>query len=339
MREFNRLSMQLAILLLAVATAAMGQQPPRTLPLPGAGEQTPSGNKSSAGKRLLSYQDQLVITAKDVEGLTERVYRVEMDGSITLPLAGKLKAFGLTIEEFEKELITQLGVFVRSPQVSVRLLTLEAETITVAGTFRNPGVYALPERRSLLEVLSAVGGLQPNAARTIKITRRLDSGRPPLPIGVKDPSGTLSTASVNVSRLMEVPSLQQIRIEANDMLLATPAGMVFLTGEVLKPGPFELVEKDSLDLTELISMGGGFNREAATDKIKILRPILNGSRRAEIAVDVKSILDGRSGDFPIMPNDMVIVPRAGGKSKAFRRAAMVVVPGLATALIYLVARR
>jgi len=92
-------------------------------------------------------------------------------------------------------------------------------------------------------------------------------------------------------------------------------------------------------VTELISLAGGLGRDAAPDKTKILRPILNGSRRAEIAVDVKSILDGRLDDFPILPNDLVVVPRSKGKARAVGRALMYVAPAVGTTLLYVALRR
>jgi polysaccharide export outer membrane protein len=295
----------------------------------------------SESKQTLSVNDQLVISATDVPNIGDRPYRVELDGTITVPLVGRMRAQGLTLEQFEKELTSQLALYVRSPRVSVKRLSETApaaQTIIVAGAFKNPGVYTLAERRSLIDVLSSVGGLQPNAARMIKITRRLDGEHTPLRDGVENSTLRVSTTTVNVSHLMENPAKHQILIEPNDVLHAGPSGIVFLTGEVLKPGSFELLERDSYGLTELILMGGGLKNEAAPDQTKILRPILNGSRRAEIFVDVKSIFAGKQADFAVMPNDMVVVPKNKSKTQALKTAARFVIPALATTLIYVAVR-
>jgi polysaccharide export outer membrane protein len=333
---------RLAVLLLSAVSGAICQQRPESLP-PAASvlgaQDDASGNKAPQLMQTLAVNDQLVILASDVDGIGDRPFRVELDGTVTLPLVGRVRALGLTVEQFEKELVGQLGSYVRSPRVSVKRLATRADTIVVAGAFRNPGVHPLSERRPLLDVLSAVGGLQPNAARTIKITRRF-TGRNPLPSAVVDPETGASTATVNVSRLIEDPSARDdIVVEPHDVLFAGPAGVVFLTGEVLRPGSFELAERDSFGVTELVSLAGGWGRDAAPDKTKILRPILNGSRRAEIPVNVKSILDGRLADFRVLPNDIVIVPRSKGKARAFRSVAMYIVPTLATTLVYVALRR
>jgi polysaccharide export outer membrane protein len=334
---------RLAVLLLVMALSAIGQQRPEPPPVIGSvsSAQGSPSDKVSESKQTLSVNDQLVISATDVPNIGDRPYRVELDGTITVPLVGRMRAQGLTLEQFEKELTSQLALYVRSPRVSVKRLSETApaaQTIIVAGAFKNPGVYTLAERRSLIDVLSSVGGLQPNAARMIKITRRLDGEHTPLRDGIENSTLRVSTTTVNVSHLMENPAKHQILIEPNDVLHAGPSGIVFLTGEVLKPGSFELLERDSYGLTELILMGGGLKNEAAPDQTKILRPILNGSRRAEIFVDVKSIFAGKQADFAVMPNDMVVVPKNKSKTQALKTAARFVIPALATTLIYVAVR-
>ena len=40
------------------------------------------------------------------------------------------------------------------------------------------------------------------------------------------------------------------------------------------------------------------------------RPILNTTRRAEIDIDVNDIYAGKANDFPLLPNDVLFVPRS-----------------------------
>ncbi len=333
---------RIIVLLFAAVSGAVCQQRPESLPPARVVADSSSGdatNQTPRSKDILSANDLLVVSAKDVEGIGEKPFRIELDGTITLPLVGKIRAEGLTLDQFERELIGQLGAYVRSPQVSVKRLSARADTILVAGAFKNPGIHALPERRTLLDVLSATGGLQPNAGRTIKITRRLERGRIPWSTAVEDPEAKVSVATVNLSRLLENPRVQEEAIiEPQDVLFAGPAGVVFLTGEVLKAGPFELADRDSIGMTELISLAGGFGRDAAPERVKILRPIFNGAKRSEVPVDMKSILNGRSSDFPVLPNDIVVVPRSKGKARVLKAALLYMVPMAASSLIYVAVR-
>lgn len=299
-------------------------------------QEAQSGNP--AGPPVIVVNDHLSISAKNVEGPADALYRVDPDGTVTFPLIGKIRAEGLTVQQFETLLSTHLTAYVRSPEVSVKPLVTRSDTIVVAGAFRNPGIHALSNRRTLLDVISAVGGLE-STARTVKITRRIGPGQNTLASSPDGSVASTGTTSVNLAHLAEVPALNDnLVIEPHDVLFAETTVAVFLTGEVLKPGSFDIGEKSSIGLTELISSAGGFAKEAAPQKTKVLRPIPNETRRAEIAVDAKSMLTGRAVDFRILPNDIVIVPRSGGKLRAMRAILRYAGPVAVTSLIFLALR-
>ena len=57
-------------------------------------------------------------------------------------------------------------------------------------------------------------------------------------------------------------------------------------------------------------MAGGFTRDAKREQGANLGPILNTNRRAEIEVDVKRVFEGKDLDVPLLPNDILYVPRS-----------------------------
>lgn len=327
-----------AILISLVATSiALGQQVAQPV-VKGAPGTPPNVSMSSRAQEILMVNDQLIISAKDVEGIAESAFRIDADGTITIPLVGKVHAEGLTVDQLEGELTAQLAVYVRAPQVSVKRLITRADTIVVAGAFKNPGVYPLSNVRTLLDVISAVGGLEPNV-RTMKITRRIDRARNPLRGAVEDPEKGITVATIDLARIVEDGGFgSDILIEPQDVLLAKPTAAAIVTGEVLKPGSFDFAGRDSFGFTELISLAGGLGKDAAPQNSKILRSILNGTRRAEIDVDAKSMLDGRIADFPILPNDIVVVPRSHGKGHIIARTLMYAVPAAISAAILVAVR-
>jgi hypothetical protein len=65
-----------------------------------------------------------------------------------------------------------------------------------------------------------------------------------------------------------------------------------------------------------------------------MRPILNTARRAEIPLDVKAILEGRANDYPLMPNDMLFIPRQRSLASSLARPLAFAVPTLITGLVY-----
>lgn len=323
------------------ALGAVGQPrpaaPPSRVELR-SGDPAPGSATESAKRGTIGINDRLLISARDVQGIGDKPLVVDPDGTVTLPLVGRIRAENLTVEQFREELISQLKVYIRSPEVSVKLLAQIEDHIVVGSGFRNPGTHPLPERRSLLNVISAVGGLQPEAGSTIRIIRRPEMGPIPLDSALQDPSSGVARATINLNQLLGNSGESEFIVKPNDMLSVEPPGTVFLTGEVLRPGPYPLTGRESIGLTELVSLGGGFNREAAPAKARVLRQILNGSKRAEIPVDISGILDGHSYDFPIQPSDIVVIPRAKGKAGAAKAALRYVVPVVASSLIYVAIR-
>ena len=73
------------------------------------------------------------------------------------------------------------------PQVTVTVVQFSSEPLFFVGAFKAPGIYPLQGRRTLVEMMSSIGGLQPNASRRIKVTRRKEFGEIPLPNAVRSP--------------------------------------------------------------------------------------------------------------------------------------------------------
>jgi polysaccharide export outer membrane protein len=246
----------------------------------------------------------------------------------------------VSVGKLEAELLERLKKFVRVPQVVVTIVQFRSEPIFMVGAFRNPGVYPLQGRRTLLEMLTTVGGLQPTASRRIKISRRLEYGRIPLPNATDDQERRLSEVEVNLSRLMEtVNPAEDLVLQPYDIIKVVPKEMIYVSGEVMRTGGYDLNDRDSLGVTQVIVMSGGFSREAKPEAAVVLRPVLYTARRAEIPVNLKLVLAGKANDFPLLPNDVLMVPRRRSVRGAVGRAAMYIVPALATAGIYAIVRR
>lgn len=111
---------------------------------------------------------------------TEQPFRINPDGFLELPIVGRVKASGLTIRALEADLVTRLREYIREPQVYISLVQFRSEPVFFVGSFRSPGLYPLQGGRGLIEMMSTVGGLVPNASRRIRITRRAEDCRPSL---------------------------------------------------------------------------------------------------------------------------------------------------------------
>lgn len=138
---------------------------------------------------VLGPDDQITIRAMDAEEISDKPIRIGMDGFIRLPLIGRLRAQGLTIEQFEAELARRLKPFVREPDVTVSVNEFRSQPVSVIGSVKNAGIHQLQGSKTLIEVLSLAGGLTDTAGATVRVTRRLEWGRIPVPGAADDPTG------------------------------------------------------------------------------------------------------------------------------------------------------
>lgn len=262
---------------------------------------------------VLGPGDQIVIRAFELPDISDRPFRIDGVGDLNLPHVGVIQAGGRTVAELEALLTERLKVYVRNPQVSVTVSQFRSEPVFFVGAFQKPGIYPLQGKRSLMEMISAIGGLQPNASRRIKITRRKEIGEIPLPHAVESPDGEVSSVEISLASLREnVDPAEDITLMPFDVVSVDRAEMVYVNGEVSRVGAFEMEERESMALTQVLTMAGGLSRDAAPKKARILRRVQGTSRRAEIPVDISRVLEGRDRDFPLLADDLLYVPRKSG---------------------------
>ena len=286
---------------------------------------------------VLGPDDQIAIRAFQVDEIGDRPFRIDTEGDINVPVLGKIHAAGQTVDQLEAYLLDRLKVLVKNPQVSVSVVQYRSEPVFVQGAFQKPGIYPLQGRRTLLEMLAAAGGLLPNASRKLTVTRRLEFGKIPLASAKVDTERNISTLQVSIERLRDsINPVEDIVLQPMDVISVERAEMIYVNGEVMKAGAIELGERDSISVTQLLAMVGGMSKDADATKTLILRPVLNTSRRAEIPINLKKILAGGETDFPLLPNDVLYVP----KSHKLRlgEVGLIAIP-LASGLIYVLASK
>jgi polysaccharide biosynthesis/export protein len=314
------------LLLLSFAAAFAQAQPPEQ-PQPAQGQnplRTPDSQSPQAPaiprelpqdsirpNYVLGSNDQVLVRARDVEEINEKPFRIDAEGNINLPLLGRIRAGGMTVQELEADLTRRLREYVREPQVIITVVQFRSEPVFFVGAFKNPGIYPLQGRRTLVEMLTALGGLQPNASRHIKVTRRAEYGAIPLPNALEDPEKKISTVEISMGSLREnVNPAEDILLQPYDVISVERAELVYINGEVGKVGGIELGERDSITVAQALTQSGGFTRDANRGKVRVLRPVENTNRRAEIDINVKRVLEGKDNDFPLLPNDLLYVTRS-----------------------------
>jgi polysaccharide export outer membrane protein len=281
----------------------------------------PRSAPNSSSGYVLGPGDQITIRSTDADDINDKPVQIDNDGFLRLPLVGRLRASGLTVSQFENELTKRLKTYLVQPDVAVSVSTFHSQPVSIVGAVKNPGVYQVEGRRTLVEMLSLAGGLDTAAGATLKITRRLEYGRIPLPGAADDPTGSFSIANVRLKSILTAANPQEnIQVQPHDVITVPRSELVYVIGEVQRAGGFPLNEQENISVLQALSLAGGLDRTASPRGAKILRAANGEPKRSEIAVNVKAILDGKASDVYLRPDDILFIPNSQPKRAAARAA-------------------
>jgi polysaccharide export outer membrane protein len=234
-----------------------------------------------------------------------------------LPFVGRIELAGLTVSDAEKQLTDRLSKFIHHPQIQLIVVESHSQPVSVFGAVRNPGAYQLEGRKTLAEVLSMAGGLRPDAGRTLKLTRRAQWG--PIPL-LADQQTTLNVtvAEINVEELVRGRGpFADIEVQPHDVISVSQAEVVYVVGNVRKPGGFAMTGWGDFTVLQALSMAEGLDKMAAPKKAKILRK-QGSSGRVEVPVNLERILSGQAADTPLLSEDVLFVPNNTAKSATMK---------------------
>jgi len=243
--------------------------------------------------------DLLEIKVFEVKELDQTV-RVSEDGSITLPLLGRVVVEGLTQDGVVQKLTGLLQAkFVKNPQVTIFIKEYKNQQVAVIGAVVNAGSYELIGRRNLLQIISMAGGFSETAGNEVFILREGPDGKTStLSIDLKD-------LIVNGNQALNVP------IEPNDVI-NVPVDReirVFVMGRVTRPGAVKAKLSEGITLFQAIADAGGLAEGAKESAITITRKDKAGKEQ-KIRVNLKDIIKGRKKDIVLQEGDVVYVPES-----------------------------
>jgi polysaccharide export outer membrane protein len=135
--------------------------------------------------------------------------RISPVGRIFHPLLGDVSVAGLTVDKLTEKLTTDLSQFIIDPKVSVSLLEANSAKIGVLGDVTHPGVVLLSRPMTVLDALSASGGVSDYGSKSnVTVLRQSGYDRPQM-------------LKVNVKRILEgkADSEENIRLQAGDTII------------------------------------------------------------------------------------------------------------------------
>ena len=152
------------------------------LPAPiSAGDRIPTVSPQAMNREIISgYQvasgDKLRIVVFDEPSLSGE-YQVSVEGDLSLPLLGSIKAEGLTTSGLGEKVANQLlaGGYVLVPRVSIEVI--EHRPFFILGEVNKPGEYPYSGDLTLSQAVAKAGGYTPRANKKVILLERQSSGQ------------------------------------------------------------------------------------------------------------------------------------------------------------------
>jgi polysaccharide export outer membrane protein len=273
-----------------------GQQPPAGAPQPpktppagttyrpdfeipkteGAGQPKNDAPAVATEGYVIGPQDNLSIIVTDEIELTGK-YRVDTDGTISMPYLSRVPLAGLSLQEAQDKITMLLKKdFIRNPQVRVEVDQFKARNVMVMGEVRNPGKVTLAgTTMSLLEALALAGSPTPNASSEVLVMHAPKPGAPvPPPITVNRKDLELGKVGRDLVLL------------DGDIVNVPVAKRFFISGFVKNPGSFVL--ETGTTIGQAIVLAGGLTDRGSDRRLSVIR-----------------MVDGKSVEVPVKLEDQV----------------------------------
>lgn len=188
--------------------------------------------------------------------------RVTETGTISYPLLGSLKLGGLSVARAEDLIARGLrdGNFLKQPQVTLIVLQVRSNQVSVLGMVNRPGRYPIEINGTRLsEMLAQAGGVAPGGS-DIVVLRGHRQGQP-------------IRLDIDLPALLARSNDDDPVIANGDVLFVDRMPTVYVYGEVQRPGAVRL-ERD-MTVMQALAAGGGLTLRGSDKGMRVHRR--NGS--------------------------------------------------------------
>jgi polysaccharide export outer membrane protein len=260
--------------------------------------------------------DLLDMTVFDSPELAQTV-RVSDAGDASFNLIGEVHLAGLTANEAQSFIAGKLkaGNYVLNPQVAVLIKEYNTQGVSVVGEVNKPGVYNVLGTQTLLDLIAAAGGTTAFAGPEATIRRSTDN----------------SIVSVRFSKDAQTSFSSDVRVYPGDKIIVGRAGLVYVLGDVGRPGGFVMENDGKLTLVEALAMAGGSNPTASLSRAKLIRKTTTSY--TEVPIQLKKMLHGEATAPQLQTEDILYIPSNALKS-TFRSQASSIIGATTGAAIY-----
>lgn len=211
--------------------------------------------------------DLIEITIYDNPDLSGH-FRVDEKGDIVAPLLGTVHVEGNSAEEIGKIIEKRYAEAEILPSdqdfASVFISEYATQGITVSGQVTAPGVFPALGVRTLHDVITAAGGIQITASSKVTITHKGDREHP-------------ITVDYNPDALP--PVIPQVQVFPGDTITVPRAGVVYILGNVMRPGAYVLGGRAPLTVEAALALAWNTGNAATTKSVHLIRTIEGGAKK------------------------------------------------------------
>jgi len=211
----------------------------------------------SSAAHVIGPQDSLSVIVTDEADLTNK-YRVDTDGTITMPYLNRVPVAGLTLAEAQVKIAQMLQAgYLRNPQVRVEVDQFKSRRVFVSGEVRTPGYVTMAgTTMTLLEALALAGSPTQNASNDIKVVHPSKPGEKP-------------NEPITVNRKELELGRADITLQDGDIVNVPVAKRFYISGFVKNPG--FIVLDPGTTVGQAIILAGGLSERGSDRRITILR--------------------------------------------------------------------
>lgn len=215
------------------------------------------------------------------ESITETI---TPDGYVTIEGFGPIQLAGLTVQQAQARLRSQLGSRYQSSQIRMGVGQTRTITINIAGEVKMPGTYTMSAFATVFNALYMAGGVNDlGTLRNIKVYRN---------------NRLISTVDI-YDYIINGKSTGNVRLTDNDMIIVDAYDcLVSIDGRVKRPMYYEMKQGESLK--SLLKYAGGFSGDAYRNSVRVIRQ--NGA-----LYSVHTVNEFDMGSFHMADGDSVTV--------------------------------
>jgi polysaccharide biosynthesis/export protein len=279
--------------------------------------------------QTLRANDLLAVSVYNSPELT-RTVRVGSDGRISLPmLQRRIQAGGMMPNEMESSIAEELKAeeILVNPLVTVTVIEYNSRPISVIGAVRKPITFQAVGRVTLVDALAKAEGLTPDAGPEVLLSI-------PQPADAAGPRALLSRIPVR-GLIDNADASLNLVLTGGEEIRVPEARKIYVVGNVKKPGAFAVHDGSENTVLKLLAIADGL-APYASKQAYIYRQNGDDPRRVEIAVPLTRILERKSEDMHLAPDDILYIPDAKSRRAGLTALEKVLIygSGAMSAFIY-----